>query len=67
VQVTKGNLAFDVNYEDTKFQVGFKFNSADDFRLCVMQHSIIKSLNLRWANSDKKRVVVKCANKGCKW
>jgi len=66
-QVTEGNLVFDVDYEDPKFQVGSKFNSADDFRLCVRQHSIIKNFNLRWANSNKKCVVVKCANKVCKW
>jgi len=53
--------------QDPKFQVGSEFNSADDFRLYVRQHSIIKNFNLRWANTDKKKVIVKCANKGCKW
>ena len=37
------------------------------FRLCMRQHIIVKNFNVRWDESDKKGVVVKCVDRRCKW
>ena len=65
VEANEGNAMFDVDFEDPKFQVGSKFSDANEFRLCMRQHNIVKNFNFRWNNSEK--VAVKCVDKRCKW